>query len=139
MPHKARAALDVRIPYGTEIEPLVAGIEKSVARAAPEVVVDELQICPPARTTPDSPVARAMIESQRDVGPPPQVWPSAPWWAPYYLFEQVLEIPFADGGAGHAGGAHAADEYATIAGLREHMRQSVTFLHRFARAAGAAR
>jgi acetylornithine deacetylase/succinyl-diaminopimelate desuccinylase-like protein len=139
VPHEARAALDVRIPYGTEIEPLVAGIERSVARAAPEVVVDELQICPPARTTPDTPVARAMIESQRDVGPPPQVWPSAPWWAPYYLFEQVLDVPFADGGAGHAGGAHAADEYATIAGLREHMRQSVAFLHRFARAAGAAR
>jgi acetylornithine deacetylase/succinyl-diaminopimelate desuccinylase-like protein len=139
VPHEARAALDVRIPYGTEVEPLVAEIEKSIARAAPEVVVDEVQICPPARTTPHSPVAQAMIESQRDAGPPPRVWPSAPWWVPYYLFEQVLEIPFASGGAGHAGGAHAADEYATIVGLREHMRQSVTFLHRFARAAGAAR
>ncbi|HEX7170763.1 MAG TPA: hypothetical protein VF206_08005, partial [Rubrobacter sp.] len=84
-----------------------------------------------------SPVARVMAESQRDVGPPPQVWPSAPWWAPFYLFEQVLGLPFASGGAGHAGRAHAADEYATIAGLRSHMRQSIAFLHRFARAAGA--
>ena len=77
-----------------------------------------------------------MVESQRDVGPPPQVWPSAPWWAPFYLFEQVLRVPFASGGAGHAGRAHAADEYATIAGLRTHMRQSIAFLHRFALAAG---
>jgi hypothetical protein len=77
-----------------------------------------------------------MVESQRDVGPPPQVWPSAPWWAPFYLFEQVLEVTFASGGAGHAGRAHAADEYATIAGLRTHMRQSIAFLHRFAQAAG---
>ena len=139
VPHEAKAALDVRIPYGTDVESVVAGIGRIVAQAAPEVVVEGVQLCPPSRTTGGSPVARAMVESQRDVGPPPQVWPSAPWWAPFYLFEEVLHIPFASGGAGHAGRAHAADEYATIAGLRTHMRQSIAFLHRFARAAGADR
>jgi len=132
VPHEARAALDLRIPYGTDVESVVAGIEQIVAKTAPEVVVEGVQLCPPSRTTAASPVARAMVESQCDVGPPPQVWPSAPWWAPFYLFEQVLRIPFASGGAGQAGGAHAADEYATIAGLRTHMRQSIAFLHRFA-------
>lgn len=139
VPHEASAVLDVRIPYGTEVERLVAGIEKCVARAAPEVKVGEVQVCPPSRTTAASPVARAMMESQLDVGPQPRVWPSAPWWAPFYLFEEALGIPFASGGAGHAGGAHAADEYATIEGLREQMRQSIAFLHRFAHAAGEAR
>ena len=137
VPHEARAALDLRIPYGTDVESVVAGVERIVAQVAPEVVVEGVQLCPPSRTTADSPVARAMVESQRDVGPPPQVWPSAPWWAPFYLFEQVLRVPFASGGAGHAGRAHAADEYATIAGLRTHMRQSIAFLHRFALAAEA--
>lgn len=132
VPHEARAALDLRIPYGTDVESVVAGIEQIVAKTAPEVVVEGVQLCPPSRTTAASPVARAMVESQCDVGPPPQVWPSAPWWAPFYLFEQVLRIPFASGGAGQAGGAHAADEYATIAGLRTHMRQSIAFLRRFA-------
>ena len=139
VPHEARAALDLRIPYGTDAESVVAGIERIVAEASPEVAVEEVQLCPPSRTTPNSPVARAMVESQRDVGPPPQVWPSAPWWAPFYLFEQVLGLPFASGGAGHAGRAHAADEYATIAGLRSHMRQSIAFLYRFARADEAER
>ena len=137
VPHRARAALDMRIPYGADVESVVAGIEHTVARVAPEVVVEGVQLCPPSRTTASSPVARAMIESQRDVGPAPRVWPSAPWWAPFYLFEQVLSVPFASGGAGHAGRAHAADEYATIAGLRAHMRQSIAFLQRFALAAGA--
>src|SRR5215218_5679958 len=137
VPHEARAALDLRIPYGTDVESVVAGIERIVARAAPEVLVEGLQLCPPSRTTANSPVARAMVESQRDVGPPPRVWPSAPWWAPFYLFEQALELPFASGGAGHAGRAHSADEYATIAGLRTHMRQSIAFLHRFSLVAGA--
>src|SRR5918994_2550490 len=89
VPHEARAALDVRIPYGVDVESVVAGVERLVAQAAPEVTVEEVQLCPPSRTTALSPVARAMVESQRDVGPPPQVWPSAPWWAPFYLFEQV--------------------------------------------------
>jgi acetylornithine deacetylase/succinyl-diaminopimelate desuccinylase-like protein len=137
VPHAARAALDLRIPYGTDADSVVAGIERIVAAASPEVVVDGVQLCPPSRTTSSSPVARAMVESQRDVGPRPQVWPSAPWWAPFYLFEQVLDLPFASGGVGHAARAHAADEYATIAGLRAHMRQSIAFLHRFARAAEA--
>ena len=132
VPHEARAALDLRIPYGTDAEAVVAGIERIVAETSPEVVVEEVQLCPPSRTTANSPVARAMVESQSDVGPPPQVWPSAPWWAPFYLFEQALGLPFASGGVGHAGRAHAADEYATIAGLRAHMRQSIAFLHRFA-------
>jgi len=132
VPHEARAVLDVRIPYGTEVGRLISGIEGTLARAAPEVVVEEAEVSPPARTSAGSPVARAMIESHTDTGQPPMVWPSAPWWAPYYLFEEALGLPFASGGAGHAGGAHAADEYATIAGLREHMRQSVAFLHRFA-------
>jgi acetylornithine deacetylase/succinyl-diaminopimelate desuccinylase-like protein len=139
VPHEARTALDIRIPYGTDVESVVAGIERIVAQTAPEVAVEGVQLCPPSRTTADSPVARAMVESQRDVGPPPQVWPSAPWWAPFYLFEQVLKVPFASGGAGHASRAHSADEYATIAGLRTHMRQSIAFLHRFALAAGAGR
>jgi acetylornithine deacetylase/succinyl-diaminopimelate desuccinylase-like protein len=139
VPHVARAALDLRIPYGTDVESVVAGVERIVAQKAPEVVVEGVQLCPPSRTTAGSPVAQAMVESQRDVGPPPQVWPSAPWWAPFYLFEQVLRVPFASGGAGHAGRAHAADEYASIAGLRTHMRQSIAFLHRFARAAAADR
>jgi acetylornithine deacetylase/succinyl-diaminopimelate desuccinylase-like protein len=82
VPHEARAALDVRIPFGTDTEAVVAGIERVVMQVAPEVAVEELQLCPPSRTTANSPVARVMVESQRDVGPPPQVWPSAPWWAP---------------------------------------------------------
>jgi acetylornithine deacetylase/succinyl-diaminopimelate desuccinylase-like protein len=137
VPHAARAALDLRIPYGTDVDAVVAAVERIVAETSPAVVVDGVQLCPPSRTTVNSPVARAMVASQQDVGPRPQVWPSAPWWAPFYLFEQVLGLPFALGGAGHAGRAHTADEYATIAGLRTHMRQSIAFLHRFARAAEA--
>jgi acetylornithine deacetylase/succinyl-diaminopimelate desuccinylase-like protein len=132
IPHEAEAAVDVRLPYGTDTEEVLREITSLVAKVSPEVAIEDVDRCLPARTSATSPVAQAMIASHKDIGRPARVWPSAPWWAPYFLFEQVLELPFAVGGAGHSGGAHASDEFATVDGLREHMHQSLVFLHRFA-------
>jgi acetylornithine deacetylase/succinyl-diaminopimelate desuccinylase-like protein len=132
IPHEASAILDLRLPYGVDHEEVMRSTTTLVAEAAPEVNVEFPEFCPPARTSASSPVARAMIRSHGDAGPEPRVWPNAPWWAPYFLFEQNIGLPFAIGGAGHGGRAHAADEYATVEGLRDHMRHSVAFLYRIA-------
>jgi acetylornithine deacetylase/succinyl-diaminopimelate desuccinylase-like protein len=139
IPNRATAIVDIRMPYGADFEGVATAAAAAVRAVAPEVRVEVTDVCPPSRADPSSPVAQAMISSHEDVGRPARVWPSAPWWAPYHLFEQVVGIPFAIGGAGHCGRAHATDEYASIAGLREHMRQSVAFLVRFAQQDGAAR
>jgi acetylornithine deacetylase/succinyl-diaminopimelate desuccinylase-like protein len=132
IPHEASAILDLRLPYGADHEEVMRATRALVADAAPEVVVEFPEFCPPARTSASSPVAQAMIQSLKDAGPEPRVWPNAPWWAPYFLFEENIGLPFAIGGAGHGGRAHAADEYATVAGLRAHMKHSVAFLYRVA-------
>jgi acetylornithine deacetylase/succinyl-diaminopimelate desuccinylase-like protein len=132
IPDEARAVIDVRFSYGVDADAATASIKEAVAEVAPEVEVEAVEVCPPAKTSSRSPVARALVESHTDAGVRTRVWPSAPWWAPYYLLEQNLGLPFAIGGAGRAGRAHSADEYATVQGLREHMRQSIAFLHRFA-------
>jgi acetylornithine deacetylase/succinyl-diaminopimelate desuccinylase-like protein len=137
IPDDARAVIDVRFAYGVDAEAATESIRAAVAEVAPEVQVEDVEVCPPAKTSSRSPVARAMAESHFDAGLKARVWPSAPWWAPYYLFEQTLGLPFAIGGAGRAGRAHSADEYATVEGLRDHMRQSIAFLHRFGNAAEA--
>ncbi|MGH2788803.1 MAG: M20/M25/M40 family metallo-hydrolase [Actinomycetota bacterium] len=131
IPADARAVIDVRFAYGVDPDAAADSIRDAIAGAAPEVQVEAVEVCPPAKTSARSPVARAMIGSHFDPGGRARVWPSAPWWAPYYLFEQTLRLPFAIGGAGRAGRAHSADEYATVDGLRDHMRQSIAFLHRF--------
>jgi acetylornithine deacetylase/succinyl-diaminopimelate desuccinylase-like protein len=130
VPHEAYAALDIRLPYSADVEAVAASVRERVNAVAPQVMLEDMQHCPAARTSPDSAVARAMVASHDDIGVRPRVWPSAPWWAPYYLFERTLEVPFAVGGAGHSARAHAADEYATVEGLREHMKQSTAFLYR---------
>jgi acetylornithine deacetylase/succinyl-diaminopimelate desuccinylase-like protein len=137
IPDRAKAIVDIRMPYGADFHDVAAGAEAAVKAVAPEVTVEVTDVCPPSRADPTSPVAQAMISSHADAGRPARVWPSAPWWAPYHLFEQVVHLPFAIGGAGHCARAHATDEYASIEGLREHMRQSVAFLVRFAQQNGA--
>ncbi|MGH2734043.1 MAG: M20/M25/M40 family metallo-hydrolase [Actinomycetota bacterium] len=132
VPSSARAAIDLRVPAGADLDALDESIRRAIAAVAPEVEVVEDERCVPARTPSNTPVARAMIDSHALEGHPATVWPTAPWWAPYYLFEQILELPFAVGGAGHGAGAHGLDEYASVEGLRQHMRQSIAFLFHFA-------
>jgi acetylornithine deacetylase/succinyl-diaminopimelate desuccinylase-like protein len=132
IPHTAEAEVDFRLPYGTDMDAAAQAAIAAIAEVAPEVEVAVSDTCHAARTSAKSPVARAMIKSHEDEGHPARVWPSAPWWAPYYLFERTLRLPFAIGGAGHCYGAHAANEYASIEGLRSHMRHAVAFLLRYA-------
>jgi acetylornithine deacetylase/succinyl-diaminopimelate desuccinylase-like protein len=132
IPHHAAAVLDLRVPDGVDPHRALRSIESAVASVAPEVSIEDVETLPGARTPSTAAVARAMIASHADAGAPAYVYPVAPWWAPYFLFERTLRLPFAVGGAGHAGRAHAADEYASIEGIREHMKQAVTFLYRFA-------
>jgi acetylornithine deacetylase/succinyl-diaminopimelate desuccinylase-like protein len=136
VPEVARAAVDIRTPRGTDTAAVTEEAVALIRAVAPEVTVEPYEVCPPAHTPADSLVAQAMIASHRDAGAAVAVWPTAPWWAPYYLFDQVLGLDFASGGVGHSGRAHATDEYASIEGIRRHMYQSVAFLYRYA--AGAA-
>jgi acetylornithine deacetylase/succinyl-diaminopimelate desuccinylase-like protein len=133
IPHEAEAILDVRVPYGTDPDAVFESAKEVVAAVAPEVEVTVPEFCPPSRSSAKSAVGTAMIASHQAVDRPARVWPSAPWWAPYHLFERELKLDFAVGGAGHGARAHASDEYASIDGLREHMKQSVAFLQAFAR------
>jgi acetylornithine deacetylase/succinyl-diaminopimelate desuccinylase-like protein len=131
IPGHAEAEVDFRVPYGCDAEAALQQARDLIAAAAPEVEVTEAGICPAARTSASSRVAKAMIASHDDQGSGARVWPVAPWWAPYHLFERTLDLPFAIGGAGHCGGAHAANEYASIDGLRAHMHQTAAFLYRY--------
>lgn len=73
-------------------------------------------------------MALAIEDSYRALGRGWQHYPLAPWCAPYYVFDRILGIPWASGGVGHAAGAHGPDEYATLAGLKEHILGVAAFL-----------
>jgi acetylornithine deacetylase/succinyl-diaminopimelate desuccinylase-like protein len=130
IPHRASAVLDLRVPPGVDPQAALESVRKRVAQVAPEVRIKDIDVLPGARTPSTATVAQAMIASHADAGAPAHIYPVAPWWAPYYLFEDMLGLPFAVGGAGVSGRAHASDEYASIEGLRSHMKQAAAFLYR---------
>jgi acetylornithine deacetylase/succinyl-diaminopimelate desuccinylase-like protein len=79
-------------------------------------------------------VARAFRSSYERLGVATQPYPLAPWCAPFYVFDRILGLPWASGGLGYSGGAHGPDEFATVAGLEQHVVGVAEFLRTFAAA-----
>jgi acetylornithine deacetylase/succinyl-diaminopimelate desuccinylase-like protein len=122
IPDRARAVLDVRLVPDLEPDSAVRTIRERLDEAGfPFVEVEMLDSYPWAKAEPDSAVARAMRASYERVGRQVLPYPMAPWCAPFYIFDRILEIPWVTGGLGHSGGAHAPDEFASVEGLKEHI------------------
>jgi acetylornithine deacetylase/succinyl-diaminopimelate desuccinylase-like protein len=134
IPSRARAVLDVRLV--PDLEPDTAA---DMVRAHLDelgfghVQVRMLDSYPWGKSRPGSAVEQAMRESYDRIGLRTNPYPMAPWCAPFYLFDRALGIPWASGGAGHSGGAHGPDEFATVDGLRQHIVGAAEFLLAFAR------
>jgi acetylornithine deacetylase/succinyl-diaminopimelate desuccinylase-like protein len=87
---------------------------------------------PWAKAPPGNRAEQALVASYRALGRRPLPYPLAPWCAPYFVFDRILGLPWAAGGVGHAAGAHGPDEYATLAGLQEHVVGAAGFLPAYA-------
>ncbi|MGQ0569500.1 MAG: M20/M25/M40 family metallo-hydrolase, partial [Armatimonadota bacterium] len=81
-----------------------------------------------ARTCVSAPIVQAMIQTYRAFGYEPEVWPTIASSMPLYLFTEVLGLGTISGGLGHGGRAHAANEYATVEGMRLFEKSLVTLL-----------
>ena len=89
-----------------------------------------------AKTTIDDPTVRALLRTYRDFGIEPELWPHLGGSAPFYLFTDVLQIPFAFGGLGHGGRVHSPNEYATVEGMKRHELSMAAFLYHLAEELG---
>ena len=74
-----------------------------------------------AKTRLDDAPVEAMIDTYRQFGHEPEIWPHLAGSAPFYLFtdKDWLNIPVAMGGLGHGGRVHSPNEYATVQGMKE--------------------
>ena len=86
-----------------------------------------------SRTELAEPVVQSMLATYRAYGCDPQIWPRLASATPYYLFSQVLGLPYVAGGLGVAGGSHSTDEFAAVDGLRTFEKSIATFLSEFGR------
>ncbi len=136
LPNEARATADFRMPPGFDVADVLARLRAHLDRrgfADVEVLTDSGY--PAARTPLEAPVVQAMIAAYRALGVEPVVEPIEPSATPYYLYTDVLGVPFVWGGLGWAGGSHGPDEWCSVQGLRDLMRSTAGFLHAFAQGA----
>jgi acetylornithine deacetylase/succinyl-diaminopimelate desuccinylase-like protein len=139
VPSRAVARVDIRLVPGGDPSSAAAAVRRHLDdRGFGHVQVRLLESYPWAKAPPGNPSELALRASHLALGRVPLPYPMAPWCAPYLVFDRILGLPWAAGGVGHAAGAHGPDEYATLAGLQEHVVGAAAFLLAYADAAKAA-
>lgn len=133
IPANARAGLVLRLAPGVSPGDALDSVRNQLRRNGyGDLAVEQEVAYPGSRTPLNEPVIRSMLDSYADFGVHPDIWPLLASATPYYLFSEVLQIPYVVGGLGRAGGSHAPNEFASVEGLRLLEKSLATFLLRFA-------
>ncbi len=133
IPHEARAKVDVRMVPNMTPERVIQLLRAHLDRhgySDVEIHVEDAYKW--SKTSVSSAPARAIMDTYRGLGHEPEIWPHLAGSAPFYLFTDVLDIPVVLGGLGHGGRVHSPNEYATVAGLKDHEKSIAVFMYRLA-------
>jgi len=145
VPHKANTRINARLVPEQRVEQILPKLQAHFKKHG----FDDIDIIEPSgypwsKTGADEPIVQALIETYRQFGSTPEVWPHSVGSAPFYLFtgQDQLDVPIVGGGLGHGGLAHSPNEYFVIEGnnnvhgLAGCEKSYVALLKRFAEAGG---
>ena len=132
LPPTATAKIDIRIVPDMTIE----GTRKKVMehmkrRGFTDIRMRNYEDYPWSKVSAKNAVSRACIEGMEYHGKHPEVWPMIAGSAPYYLFDQVLEVPWGSAGLGRGGKAHSPNEFAVVDGMKRFEKSVATVLWKF--------
>ena len=134
LPHEAYAKVDIRLVKDMTVAgtlgKLRAHLEK---RGFGDLRIDVHGPYGPAKTDPDSGIARSAIEAVQAHGKEPEVWPSSGGTMPAFAFDEYLHLPWVATGLGHGAHAHAPNEYASIDGMRRFIAGEASLVYAAAR------
>ena len=130
LPHEAYAKIDIRLVKAMTVERTLRKLRDHLKKRG----YDDLRIevhgpYGPAKTDPESWIAKAAIEAVQANGKEPEVWPSSGGTMPAFAFDEYLKLPWVSTGLGHGSRAHAPNEYASIDGMRRFMAGEATLLY----------
>lgn len=137
MSRRAAAHVDLRLVPGmdvaTTLESLRAHLDR---RGFQHVRVRVKNAYPSAKTPASEAVIESLLEGCRPHAGRIAAIPLHAGAAPMHLFTDLLGLPFAFGGVGHGGRAHAPNEYLMVDGFRSLQRSITSFLFAFGRRGG---
>jgi acetylornithine deacetylase/succinyl-diaminopimelate desuccinylase-like protein len=122
IPHEAKAKMDVRMVRNMDPARTFERIRAHLdTHGFADIEVEILDSYKWSKTRLDDAPVGAMVDTYRQFGHEPEIWPHLAGSAPFYLFtdKDWLNIPVAMGGLGHGGRVHSPNEYATVQGLKE--------------------
>jgi len=115
LPHMATAKVDSRLPPGLEPKAMMALIRKHLDKHGfDDITIREMSGYPASQTSLDSGLVQSAISVFNKYGEPPSVEPRIGGSAPFYVFTDILKLPFVFTGIGYGNGAHAPDEIMLI-------------------------
>ena len=139
LPWKATAKVDVRLVPNMKVKDVLPMIRRHLDKHGfPEVRIRELETGYGwAKLSPSHSLAQAVIETFREFGHDPVIYPNLTGSAPFSMFAQEpFNLPFIAGGLGHGARAHSPDEYIVVdeggptAGLATLEKSFVVMLNR---------
>jgi acetylornithine deacetylase/succinyl-diaminopimelate desuccinylase-like protein len=118
LPHKATAKIDIRLVPNQERDNMVPLIRDHLDKNGFSDITIRLldEGYNWSKVSAKEQVVQAMIKTCQTFGYEPEVWPHLAGSAPFYLFSQVLHIPYVMGALGHGERAHSPDEYIVYEG-----------------------
>src|SRR3990172_7134054 len=136
LPHEGYAKIDIRLVKDMTVAGTLRKLKAHLAKRG----FDDLRIevhgpYGPAKTDPDSWIARAAIDTAKAHGKEPEVWPSSGGTMPAFAFDEYLKLPWVASGLGHGSRAHAPNEYASVDGMRRFMAGEASLIYAAAKRA----
>ncbi len=132
LPPSATAKIDIRIVPDMTIE----GTRRKVMahlrrRGFTDIRMRNYEDYPWSKTDAGTPIARACIDAMRSHGKEPEVWPMIAGSAPFYVFDEILGVPWGSAGLGRGGRAHSPNEFAVVEGMRRFEKSVVTIFWKY--------
>lgn len=133
IPNVATAKLDFRIPPGITVEQIRTALRTHLDHHGfPDLEAVYGVAYPAVRTSLRAPVMQALLQTYHAHGYEPIIYPLEASATPYYLFTEIMGLPYGAGGLGAAGDSHAPDEWCSVAGLKNMEKSLATYLVAFA-------
>ena len=118
LPHEAYAKVDIRLVKAMTVQGTLRKLRAHLKkRGFGDLRIEVHGPYGPAKTDPDSWIAKAAVEALQAHGMKPEVWPSSGGTMPAFAFDEYLHLPWVATGLGHGSRAHAPNEYASIDGM----------------------
>lgn len=131
LPHRAYAHVDIRLVPNMTVEGVMKKLRNHLAkRGFEDIEIKQYDSYGWAQVSPGSWIVDRLMKTYAYHGLKPEVWPRSGGTVPFFVFDEVLKVPWVFGGLGHGGRAHAPNEYATVEGMKLYEKGEATFLYK---------